>query len=94
LGVRDRGVAGFGVVTGRQLPRPASTLTGAAGMRVGSTPRAWYFAVGLAVVGCIAIGSVVVRLVDLGGAGRQVPHDAGVTDTFRQETEVMVPPTP
>ena len=82
-------------MTRPHIPRAASTLTGAAGVRVGGAPQTWYFALGLAVVGCVAIGSVVVRLADLGGgSSRQAPHDAGVADSFHQGSEVMVSPMP
>ena len=76
-------------MTRPHIPRAASTLTGAAGVRIGGAPRTWYFALGLAIAGCV------VRLADLGGgSAKQVPHDAGVADSFHQGSEVMVSPMP
>ena len=96
LAVRlDAGVVGRGDVTARRPPRAASTLTGAAGVRIDAAPRTWYFALGLAIAGCVAIASVVARIADLGGGGGpQAAHDAGVADSFHAEREVMVSPMP
>lgn|GEM_PF-5243706 len=83
-------------MTAPRSPRAASTLTGAAGVRIDATPRTWYFALGLAVVGCIAIATVVARLADLGSGagGHQAARDAGVADSFHAPREVMVSPMP
>jgi hypothetical protein len=81
-------------MTAPRIPRAASTLTGAAGMRIDATPRTWYFALGLAILGGIAIATVVVRLADLGGGGRPAPQDASVADAFPPGREVVAAPVP
>ena len=83
-------------MTAPRAPRAASTLTGAVGVRIDATPRTWSFALALAVVGCVAIATVVARLADLGGGagGRQAARDAGVADSFHPHSEVMVSPMP
>ena len=83
-------------MTAPRPPRAASTLTGAAGVRIDAAPRTWYFALGLAIAGCVAIASVVARIADLGSGagGPQAARDAGVADSFHSEREVMVSPMP
>jgi len=77
-------------VTAPRPPRAASTLTGAAGVRIDAAPRTWYFATQP------AIASVVARIADLGSGagGPQAARDAGVADSFHSEREVMVSPMP
>ena len=85
---RDPSVAPAASVTGSRFPRLESTLSGATGVRVGAPARGWYFAIGLLVIGGVAIATVVVQLAGPSGSGAPGPRLPAPPDAD------LEPPTP